>query len=229
MLKRNGNCSTGGLTPHHKKGPTLRRKRRHTHPELGRARRCRLVVFEIRIGGKWAPVRPFAGPRACSRLQAAARAAWVVRWGFRSNRGTGDAIFVARRLIEHAWAAHDGSLLLLFFFHAPSSRSLSQTPVPVQALLATCVCSRCACRDPACGRSSSPACLSLGWARAFDSVAPGALVKALRRSGIPTHFCRVVQVAYFHRRFQLRVDGQMSTTRYQKHSISQGCPLSPFL
>ena len=63
----------------------------------------------------WAPVRPFAGPRACSRLQAAARAAWVVRWGFRSNRGTGDAIFVARRLIEHAWATHDGSLLLFFF------------------------------------------------------------------------------------------------------------------
>ena len=35
--------------------------------------------------------------------------------------------------------------------------------------------------------------LSLDWAKAFDSVAPGALVNALQRFGIPTHFCRVVQ------------------------------------
>ena len=104
---------------------------------------------------------------------------WTTQMGFRSNRGTGDAIFVARRLIEHAWATHDGSLLLL----------------------------------------------SLDWAKAFESVAPGALVKALQGFRIPTHFCRVVQAVYSHR----RVDGQMSTTRCQEHGISQGCPLSPFL
>ena len=75
---------------------------------------------------------------------------WTTQMGFRSNRGTGDAILVARRLIEHAWATHDGSLLLL----------------------------------------------SLDWAKAFDSVAPGALVKTMQRFGIPTHFCRVVQTVF---------------------------------
>ena len=108
---------------------------------------------------------------------------WMTQMGFRNNRGTGDAIFVARRLIEHAWATHDGSLLLL----------------------------------------------SLDWAKASDSVAPGAPVKALQRCGIPMHFCRVVQAVYSHTRFQVRVDGQMSSTRCQEHGISQGCPLSPFL
>ena len=39
----------------------------------------------------------------------------------------------------------------LFFSHAPFSGSTSQTPLPAQALLATCVCSRCACRESACG------------------------------------------------------------------------------
>ena len=49
------------------------RKRRHTYPELLRARRCRLVVFGIETGGRWSeeaaalsPPTSRAGPR-CQR------------------------------------------------------------------------------------------------------------------------------------------------------------------
>ena len=34
------------------------RKSHHTYPELGRARRCRLIVFGIEVGGRWAPEKP---------------------------------------------------------------------------------------------------------------------------------------------------------------------------
>ena len=65
-----------------------RRKRRKTYPELGRARRCRLVVFGIEVGGGRAPeaatfVRLLPHARAAevpASLRPAARAAWVVRW-----------------------------------------------------------------------------------------------------------------------------------------------------
>ena len=51
---------------------------------------------------------------------------WTTQMGFRSNRGTGDAIFVARRLIEHAWATHDRSLLLLSLDWAKAFEALPQ-------------------------------------------------------------------------------------------------------
>ena len=65
-----------------------RRKQRQAYPELGRARRCRLVVFGLEVGGRWAPeaatfIRLLARARAAevpTSLRAAARAAWVVRW-----------------------------------------------------------------------------------------------------------------------------------------------------
>ena len=65
-----------------------RRKQRQTYPELERARRCRLVVFGLEVGGRWAPeaatfIRLLARARAAevpTSLRAAARAAWVVRW-----------------------------------------------------------------------------------------------------------------------------------------------------
>ena len=49
--------------------------------------------------------------------------------GFCGNRGTGDAIFVARRLMEHAWATHDGTLLLLSLDWARASDSNSHSYV----------------------------------------------------------------------------------------------------
>ena len=63
-------------------------KQRQTYPELERARRCRLVVFGLEVGGRWAPeaatfIRLLARARAAevpTSLRAAARAAWVVRW-----------------------------------------------------------------------------------------------------------------------------------------------------
>ena len=65
-----------------------RRKRRQTYPELSTARRCRLVVFGIEVGGRLAPqaasfVRLLARARAASVpaiLRPAAQAAWVLRW-----------------------------------------------------------------------------------------------------------------------------------------------------
>ena len=64
------------------------RKRRHTYPELERARRCRLVVFGVEVGGRWsreaaqfdrllARARAAAAPAA---LRVTARGAWVQRW-----------------------------------------------------------------------------------------------------------------------------------------------------
>ena len=38
---------------------------------------------------------------------------WHTQFGFRRGRGTGDALFVARRVIENAWAKRDGKVILL--------------------------------------------------------------------------------------------------------------------
>ena len=64
------------------------RKRRHTYPEFKRARRCRLVVFGVEVGGRWSReaaqfVRLLARARAAAALAAlrvTARGAWVQRW-----------------------------------------------------------------------------------------------------------------------------------------------------
>ena len=64
------------------------RKRRQTYPELERARHYRLVVFGLKVGGRWALetatfIRLLARAAAAeivTSLRAAARAAWVVRW-----------------------------------------------------------------------------------------------------------------------------------------------------
>ena len=67
---------------------TAQRKRRHTYPELERARRCRLVVFGVEVGGRWSReatqfVRLMARARAAAApaaLHVTARGAWVQRW-----------------------------------------------------------------------------------------------------------------------------------------------------
>ena len=43
----------------------------------------------------------------------AERRVWKTQFGFKSNRGTSDALFVARRLLDDAWASRDGQLIFL--------------------------------------------------------------------------------------------------------------------
>ncbi len=65
-----------------------RRKRRQTYPELVRARRCRLVVVGVEVGGRFSTeaatwLRLLARHRASAApaaMQPAARSAWVARW-----------------------------------------------------------------------------------------------------------------------------------------------------
>ena len=61
-----------------------RRKRHGTYPELLRARRCRLIVIGLEVGGRFGTeaatfLRLLARHRARHRA-AAAQAAWVARW-----------------------------------------------------------------------------------------------------------------------------------------------------
>jgi hypothetical protein len=71
--------------------------------------------------------------------------------------------------------------------------------------------------------------LALDWAKAFDSVAPEALLTALRRFGVPECFVRVVDGIYSARQFSVRDAGSTSAKHPQLFGICQGCPLSPFL
>ena len=61
------------------------RKRRHTYPELERARRCHLVVFRCRGRGPLVARGSAVRPPTCARTRSSctcgpARGAWVQRW-----------------------------------------------------------------------------------------------------------------------------------------------------
>ena len=71
--------------------------------------------------------------------------------------------------------------------------------------------------------------LSLDWAKAFDSVSPEALLRALERFGVPPKFAAVVSSIYANRRFAVKDAGSTSELWDQAVGICQGCPLSPFL
>ena len=108
---------------------------------------------------------------------------WHTQFGFKSNAGTRDALFLARRLIERAWEKKHGQLVSL----------------------------------------------ALDWAKAFDSISPDSLSKALGRFGVPPRMLRVIRAIYSNRIFQVRDAGSTSTAYQQHFGICQGCPLSPFL
>jgi hypothetical protein len=63
-------------------------RKRRTYPELVRARRCRLVVFGMEVGGRWGDeavsfLRLIARARARdapAQVRTAAQVAWGVRW-----------------------------------------------------------------------------------------------------------------------------------------------------
>eukprot|EP00959_Pyramimonas_sp_CCMP1952_P306210 6408546-Pyramimonas_sp.AAC.1 len=50
---------------------------------------------------------------------------WPTQFGFRSKRGTSDAIFVARRVLEDAWATKEGAVHLLALDWAKAFDSVS--------------------------------------------------------------------------------------------------------
>ena len=71
--------------------------------------------------------------------------------------------------------------------------------------------------------------MALDWQKCFDSINTEALLNALHRFGLPSHFCKVVRAIYTGRVFEVRECGQISSRCHQDSGICQGCPLSPFL
>jgi len=71
--------------------------------------------------------------------------------------------------------------------------------------------------------------LALDWAKAFDAINTDALVNALRRFGVPAHFCSVVRAIYVDRKFEVSECSETSARHLQQSGVCQGCPLSPFL
>ena len=64
----------------------------------------------------------------------AERRIWGTQFGFRSGHGTSDALFIARRLIENAWEARSGKLVMLALDWAKAFDSVSPDSL-VQALV----------------------------------------------------------------------------------------------
>ena len=108
---------------------------------------------------------------------------WPTQCGFKRGRGTADAIFAARRVIEDAWATKDGRVIML----------------------------------------------ALDWEKAFDSISPPGLERALLRFGCPKDFVELISAIYSDRMFVVCDNGRYSGWHVQHNGISQGCPLSPFL
>ena len=98
---------------------------------------------------------------------------WPTQFGFKSNSGTSDALFLARRLIEEACESKGGSAVLL----------------------------------------------ALDWAKAFDSLDPSALKRALVRFGIPRPFVDMVNGIYSDRRFVVQDGGARSSPHHQHFGI----------
>ena len=71
--------------------------------------------------------------------------------------------------------------------------------------------------------------LALDWAKAFDSISPEAMARALIRFGRPTKLVVIIMEIYKRRTFVVHDSGYCSKKRTQHYGICQGCPLSPFL
>ena len=71
--------------------------------------------------------------------------------------------------------------------------------------------------------------LALDWAKAFDSIAPDALLTALKRFGVTSQMLSVIGAIYSNREFRVQDAGNTSGRHQQHYGICQGCPLSPFL
>jgi len=71
--------------------------------------------------------------------------------------------------------------------------------------------------------------LALDWRKCFDSINTDAMLAALQRFGIPSHFLGIIRSIYTGRIFQVNECGKASAKHRQDSGICQGCPLSPFL
>ena len=71
--------------------------------------------------------------------------------------------------------------------------------------------------------------LALDWAKAFDSISPDSLLRALRCFGIPEPVVTMIASIHSNRVFQVRECGTASAEHRLRFGICQGCPLSPFL
>ena len=67
--------------------------------------------------------------------------------------------------------------------------------------------------------------LALDWAKAFDSVCPDSLVKALQRFGIHGRMLAAMKAIYQNRMFRVRDGGRISEPHEQQFGICQRCPL----
>ena len=92
-----------------------KRERRQTYPVLGRSRSCRLVVFGVEVGGRWAPEAAaflcmLARARAANAppaVRPAAQDAWVQRWSGIISVAVQHAL--ASSLLELPSEAHDSA------------------------------------------------------------------------------------------------------------------------
>ncbi|CAE8591027.1 unnamed protein product [Polarella glacialis] len=108
---------------------------------------------------------------------------WPTQLGFKQACGTDEALLIARRHIEKAWALQGGSCLLL----------------------------------------------ALDWAKAFDSIDPSGLIRALQRFGLPADFISMVQAIYTNRRFSgegLRLQLYMVLSKFRHLSRLPAVPFS---
>ena len=71
--------------------------------------------------------------------------------------------------------------------------------------------------------------LALDWAKAFDSISPDAMARALIRFGCPAKLVEIIGEIYKRRSFIVRDNGCSFNKKDQYYGICQGCPLSPFL
>ena len=101
---------------------------------------------------------------------------------FKSKAGTIDALFLARRAIDHV-ISHG----------APSHL------------------------------------IALDWSKAFDSLMPHALFRALNRFGIPSDMISMIKHVYQERSFFIREGMNECSKRSQQSGIVHRYPLSPFL
>ena len=71
--------------------------------------------------------------------------------------------------------------------------------------------------------------LALDWAKAFDTISPEAMSRALIRFGLPPKLVTIIGEIYKRRSFVVHDSGCCSEKKTQHYGICQGCPLSPFL
>ena len=71
--------------------------------------------------------------------------------------------------------------------------------------------------------------LALDWAKAFDSISPETMSRALIRFGCPAKLVWIICEIYKRRTFVVHDSGCCSGKKQQHYGICQGCPLSPFL